>query len=204
MFLSRSSLWFVGAALLCLTGCDVGISSSLPSVVDDRIVGDWRGPKELGKRFSKTQVHHVRRSGDHYEIGDSEEIASGRAAKFSLAKAGEIMLIQEVGDSPDPSSACGRFPSSNQGCRCLLGTVEIGQDRCVFRMFDAAALFEEARANKLQFHAAFANMRDPNGKEQHAIVFGVQSPSAFADYLAAYIPKHRGILKKPDTFVRLQ
>jgi len=130
-----------------------GSRRRLPSVVDDRIVGEWRGPKELGKRFSKTQVYHVRRSADHYEIGDSEEIASGRAAKFSLAKAGDIMLIQEVGDSPDPGSACGKFPSSSEGCRCLLGTVEIGQDRCVFRMFDAGRLVEEAMANKLQFQS---------------------------------------------------
>jgi hypothetical protein len=205
MFLSRSSLWFVGAALLCLTGCDVAITSSLPSVVDDRIVGEWRGPNELGKGTKKTQTYQVHRSGDHYEIGDADDILRGSASKFSLAKVGKFMLIQDAGDRPEGYSACGKIPNTKETCRCLLGVVEIGQDRCVFRMFDATRILDVSSPKTIGFVAGMMTAHlDSQGKLEAYLLFDGRNPSALAEYLGTYIAAHPKNFKKPDTFVRLQ
>lgn len=201
MFPIRSSAAIIGAVLLCCTGCDVATTAALPKVFDDRIVGEWRGPEEIGKGSTKTQMFQVRRSGDHYDFGDADEIRKGTAAKFSLAKIGGVFLVQEVSDKPESYSACGKFTDSTPACRCLLGTVEIGQDRCVFRMFDTARMVQDSLAGALPIAHQAHTERSAAGKLEAHVLFTADAP-ALAHFLENYVPSHPASFKKPDTFVR--
>jgi hypothetical protein len=203
MFLirNRARALFFAALLLGCTGCDVATTTLLPRAVDNRIVGEWRGPDEIGQSSTKTKLWQVRSSGDAYEFGTVEDFQKNDAAHFSLAKIGSLFLIQEVSDKPESYSACGKFTDSSPACRCLLGTVEIGQDRCVFRTFDPVALARDSFAGILQIPHQVHTERNNAGKLEAHILFSADAP-ALARFLEVYVPSHPASFKKPDTFVR--
>lgn len=199
--LSLRSSAVTAALLLCCTGCDVATTTPLPRVSDNRIVGQWRGPEEIGQGNTKTKLWQVRASGDHYEFGDADDFKKNDPSRFSLAKIGNLFLIQEVSDKPESESACGKFTDSSPACRCLLGTVEIGQDRCVFHMFDAMALARDSFAGVLRLPNQLHTERNAAGKLEAHVLFTADAP-ALAHFFETYAPSHPASFKKPDTFVR--
>src|SRR5215467_14535743 len=99
-FQIRSEVLCLTALVLCCIGCDVAATAPLPRVLDNRILGNWRGPEEIGRGSTKVKLYQVRASGDHYQFGDDNDFKKNEAASFSLAKIGNLFLVQEVSDKP--------------------------------------------------------------------------------------------------------
>src|SRR4051812_34190853 len=140
------------AALFFAAGCDVVSTAQLPAIQDDRIVGEWMGPSELGAGKPPTERVLIKRSGTNYVYGTAEEIAKDNASLFSLAKVGTILIIQDASDkTKDQSEACkNAFHNSSELCRTLLGRVEIGKDTCTFHMFDSSRIAQDSLANVIR------------------------------------------------------
>ena len=202
MFLTRNRALLFAALVLGCTGCDVASTTLLPRVVDNRLVGEWRGPDELGKGNTKTKLWHVHLSGDSYELGTAEEFQKKDTAHFSLAKIGALFLIQEVSDNPENYSACGKFTDSSPSCRCLLGVVEISQDRCVFRMFNTSKMVLDSFTTALPIAYAAHAERNAAGKLEAHILFRADAVP-LAQFLGSYVASHPASFQRADTFTRV-
>jgi len=195
------------APLLLVTGCDVVATADLPVVQDDRIVGEWMGPDELGLGKPPTERVIIKRSGTNYIYGTADEYAKGNTSVFALSKIGNIVLILDAKDKgKDPSDVCREvFHNTSGTCRTLLGRVDISQDVCTLRMFDSRRIALDSLANAIQIPHEIHKRMSPDGgfKSKSSVeILLTADTKGLESFLGTYLPAHPSIYKRADTYKR--
>ena len=183
-------------AILAATGCDVVLTTTqLPAVREDGILGEW---KDLGTPGSEPQADRVlfRFMDGEYRVGSPDEFAQGKAARFILARVGNVLLMQSPGESQ-----CDEF-GVQKGQPCWsLSRIELSGDRLNFYDFDAPRLGRESFSSAMNVAHSVHRERKKDGSYDTAVLLS-PSASELAQFLESYV-KRRGVLRLAGRLQRI-
>ncbi len=196
----RSLFLVLTIALLTIvatTGCDAVLTTApLPSVREDGILGEW---KDLGTPGSKPDPDPVliRFMDGEYRVGSPDQFAKGEASRFTLARAGNVLIAQ----SPSEDQCADFGVPKGQPCWSL-NRVELLQDRMNWYDFDARRLGRESFSGTLNVPHAVRRQRKKDGSSDNTILFSADS-SELGLFLEAYV-KRRAVFRLTGRLQRVR
>lgn len=109
------------AVLLGSAACDIAMTSKLPPVRDDRILGEWRATDD-------PETLLVKSKDGAYVAGSAKEFAERKETRFEIARAGKF-LVAEISEP-----ACSDFDS--KPCTFIHGVLEVSANEVRNHIFD--------------------------------------------------------------------
>lgn len=157
---------FVAVLLLFSIGCDLAVEGGIPTVSDDRIVGNWANNGKL--------MYIIRRSsGREYHLWtDSEVFQKGeKPMPFFLGTAGGVIFAQL---STDKTTFSGLEPASPQNSIFLLFRLNITSDRIEIFPFQVNEIVSDSRAGLLKgvAHKYRVTVSKDGGTSIHVLLTG--------------------------------
>lgn len=182
---------------MAATGCDAVLTTApLPPVREDGILGEW---KDLGTPGSKPDPDPVliRYMDGGYWAGSPDQFAKGEASRFTLARAGNVLIAQ----SPSEDQCAEFGVQKGQPCWSL-NRVELLRDRMNWYDFDAQRLGRESLAGTLNVAHAVHRQRKKDGSSDNTILFTADS-SELGLFLEAYV-KRRAVFRLTGRLQRVR
>jgi hypothetical protein len=183
-------------AILATTGCDAVLTTAqFPPVREDGILGEW---KDLGTPGSEPQADHVlfRFIDGEYRAGSPDDFAKGNAGRFTLARAGNVLLVQSPADTQ-----CDEF-GVQKGQPCWsLSRIELSGDRLNFYDFDAPRLGRESFGSAMNVAHSVHRERKKDGGYDTAVLLSAGS-SELVQFLESYV-KRRAVFRLTGRLQRI-
>jgi hypothetical protein len=124
------------ALLIGSTACDIAMSSKLPPVNDDRILGEWRTTDDPESIFVKPKD-------GGYLVGSAKEFADGKETRFEIARVGKF-LVAEISEP-----TCSAFDA--KPCTFIHGVLEVTAGEVRSHQFDPEFIVRKSLANAIPF-----------------------------------------------------
>ncbi len=183
-------------AILATAGCDEVLSTAqLPSVREDRILGEW---KDLGFPGAPPEADplSIRFANGAYRMGTSDEFAKGNETSFTLARAGHLLIAQV----PAPNH-CDEFGTKGQPCWGLY-RLGLAGNRINWYDFDAQRLGRESFSGALDIAHSLHRQRKDDGAFDNTILLSADA-SGLQRFLDSYVKK-RGVFRLTGRLERIR
>jgi hypothetical protein len=168
------------ALLIGTAACDIAMSSKLPPVKDDRILGKWRATDDPDSLLVKSD-------GDGYVAGTAKEFAAGKETRFEIARVGKFLVV-EVSER-----SCSDF--DNKPCTFIHGVLEVTAGEVRNHQFDPEFIVRKSLDRKIPF----PHFIKRNSTDTKVLLDG--PPDQVSATLAAWF-QDRAAFRKATRFVR--
>jgi hypothetical protein len=191
MYLSKTTTLarapgFTGAIVLLIvlacSGCDAVLTSAqLPPIREDRILGEWKDRGTSGRTPDPEPVSIQFKDGEYW-LGSAGQFAKGEATRFTLARAGNVLLAQS------PSKDCDEF-GTQKGQPCWsLYRLELFEDRMNWYDFDAERLGKDSFSGALKVPHFVHRQRKKDGGFNNTVLLSADS-SELGSFLETYVKR---------------